>query len=366
MCIICYHETDHELPTLKHMQNCWSNNPDGAGMACYLPDENKWQVEKGFMNQQKFEDRYAELDFKKEDWFILHWRIATSGLVDAARTHPFPLTERCENMTSLKYKRKKIVFHNGVVGQGSKDFSDTMIAIRDWIIPLWKYMSDDKIYYLLEDLWSPSRLLICDGATVLEMGDWTHGADLLWSNDGFKMDKWEIWKAQAQDRREWATYTGGTIHEINKYTSVFNDIEWVSPYRKENDEFDWSKFEADEKKKDRDELWEIWKHDPADDIAPSDTEDCMGDDSTIGMVDPDGIVTMDATYHEDKVLKDFLMCPNCFEDKYLQDTPFNMGDTICLVCGCVYCDPSGEQVYFDPDINVGFMEHKKEVESGHA
>jgi hypothetical protein len=339
------------MPTAEHMSNCWANNPDGAGMAWYLPDEDMWQVEKGFMNQQEFEDRYKELDFKEEDLFILHWRISTSGLVDAPRTHPFPITERCKNMTALKYKRKKIVFHNGIVGRGEGDFSDTMVAIRDWILPLWKYVNDDKIYYLLEELWSPSRVLICEGDTIMELGNWVRGDGLLWSNEGYKKNKWSEWNKNLEARRKRASITIGG--------------DWTSPYRDANGSFDWAKFHSDEASANRADLWDKWEEDDdldAEDVAPNENEsDNPFDDTVVGMIDPNGDLHLDSTYDTTTTVDKFLICPNCYEDKNLLDSPFNVGDTICLVCGAVYDDPTGEIVLYDPDINGGYLDHQREV-----
>jgi len=355
------------MPTKEHMINCWTNNPDGAGLAVWREDEKKWEVEKGFMYERDFNEAYERMNLGKEDLFILHWRIATSGKVDAKRTHPFPVTDRCENMLQLKYKRKKTVFHNGVSGPGTDDHSDTMIGIRDWIFPLWKYLKDDKIYYLLEDLWEPSRVLVCDGSAIAEFGTWVHGAGLLWSNDGYLEDKWVKWAAAAEARKK--KYGAGTYGYglITKATSVFADtVNWNSPYRDVvTGEFDWDKFEKVAEIQDRETLWDEWEQvDEAETVGPNENEIEDALDAVIGMVDSDENVHMDHTYHEEKVTKDFLCCPNCYEDKYLQETPFNCGDTICLVCGCVYTDPTGEQVYFDPDINAGFIDHQREVAHG--
>jgi len=353
------------MPDKKHMEICWTNNPDGAGLAVWREDEGVWEVEKGFMYRDDFNEAYERMDLSKDDLFILHWRIATSGLVDEKRTHPFPVSDRCRNMLKLKYKRKKIVFHNGVIGGGTKEHSDTMIGIRDWIYPLWKYLSDDKVYYMLEDLWSPSRVLVCDGDAIAEFGTWIHGEGLLWSNDGYKVDKWIEWARAAEERKK--KYGGMGYGVITKATSVFADaMDWNSPYRNEvTGEFDWGKFEKATETTDRETMWDDWElANEAEQVAPGDSTDCPVEEAVIGMVDDNEKVHMDATYHEEKVTKDFLMCPHCYEDKYLQETPFNCGDTICLVCGCVYTDPTGEQVYFDPDINAGFIDHQREVANG--
>jgi predicted glutamine amidotransferase len=355
MCIICYHEQGKELPSEEHMKNSWDNNPDGAGFAVWREDENRWEVEKGFMFKEDFNARYKEMNFTEDDLFILHWRIATSGKTDAERTHPFPITDNCDNMTALKYKRKKIVFHNGVVGAGTENHSDTMIAIRDWVVPLWKYMHDDKIYYLLEDLWSPSRVLICDGDMIAELGDWETDEEtgILWSNDGYLENKWDKWKRTAKER-----YTSGTVYSHT--TSVTGD--WSSPFRDNDGDFDWSKFHKQEVAEDRQSTWDDWEvaDDPADDVGPNE-DACAWDEAVVAMVDAQENVHMDASYDSEAIVKEYIMCPHCTEDKYLQDTPFNMGDTICLVCGCVFVDATGEQVYFDPDIKANWKETKEAV-----
>ena len=98
MCIICYHEVGKPMPDKKHMEICWTNNPDGAGLAVWREDEGVWEVEKGFMYRDDFNEAYERMDLNKDDLFILHWRIATSGLVDEKRTHPFPVSDRSQHV----------------------------------------------------------------------------------------------------------------------------------------------------------------------------------------------------------------------------------------------------------------------------
>ena len=82
------------------------------------------------------------------------------------------------------------------------------------------------------------------------------------------------------------------------------------------------------------------------------------------MVDSEDNVFFDGAYNTDKALSKFLCCPNCYQDKYLQDSPFNKGDTICLICGSVFMDDSGEQVMWDDDIRKNWLEGKEEERNG--
>jgi hypothetical protein len=45
----------------------------------------------------------------------------------------------------------------------------------------------------------------------------------------------------------------------------------------------------------------------------------------------------------------YLICPNCYEDKYLDDDPHKVGDTLCQSCGAVFLDWTGEIILFDLD-----------------
>lgn len=57
-----------------------------------------------------------------------HWRMATSGPVDADHAHPFPVID--------DKKRGLWLMHNGVLSAGTKEASDTAIYIRDILTPI--------------------------------------------------------------------------------------------------------------------------------------------------------------------------------------------------------------------------------------
>lgn len=356
MCIICFKDEGQSLPSMEHLENCWSNHHDGAGMAWYLPDEETWQVKKGFMTLEDFKKEYLAQDFKPEDTFILHFRTGTSGKNkgrSAKQTHPFPVTSRVRNMEAMTYKAKKIVFHNGIVGAGSKEYSDTMFGVRDYVYPLLKYINDDNIYILLGELWDKGRVLITDGFQIYEYGKWITDEEtgIMWSNDEYTEDKWDKWVTMLYAQK--SEY--GTQRSIGFTNTVYSD-DFNSPYRMADGSFDWNAWD-----KDRGKRSESIMVDNAETTAPNETEDVENSSTVVGLVDNDMLQGFDATYDEKRVLANFLICPHCFEERYLDVSPYNQGDTVCLICGLVYDDPSGNQHFYDPDIHKKYKEQQKEV-----
>ena len=95
MCIIVYKPVNENIPKRDRLKTCFNNNDDGAGYM--FADHNNVIIKKGF---KTFDDFYKQLkdDVKKYDLkskaLILHFRIATSGGLDANKTHPFILTNK--------------------------------------------------------------------------------------------------------------------------------------------------------------------------------------------------------------------------------------------------------------------------------
>ena len=62
MCVIVNKNRGIELPRKELLENCFSNNSDGAGMMYNL--NGKVYIEKGFMKFDEFYNRLMELDKK--------------------------------------------------------------------------------------------------------------------------------------------------------------------------------------------------------------------------------------------------------------------------------------------------------------
>lgn len=86
MCIIITKERNANPINKEVFENCWDNNPDGAGILFH--DGKTSTLIKGIMNKKEFLEK-VELANKKENSFVIHTRIATHGSVKPENTHPF-------------------------------------------------------------------------------------------------------------------------------------------------------------------------------------------------------------------------------------------------------------------------------------
>jgi hypothetical protein len=119
-------------------------------------------------------------------------------------------------------------------------------------------------------------------------------------------------------------------------------------YRDTAGAFDWEKWEARGSK--QTELpWSDNGTGYVGDVPPTDI-----DDSIVIDVDANGTQIPEPSYDRGKA-SELLCCPNCYHDKYLDKSPFNVGDTICLICGCVFIELTGETCTFDHDVHAKWM-----------
>ena len=55
------------------------------------------------------------------------------------------------------------------------------------------------------------------------------------------------------------------------------------------------------------------------------------------------------------------MCPHCFEEHYLIESPFvGMGDTMCEICGCCFDEETMTKWMFDEDLKAEYDKKQKE------
>lgn len=108
MCIIAV-AIERKL-TYEEIENCFFNNPDGAGVAWSSGGKN--HLRKGFMDVEEFIEFYA----RKVNALphVVHFRKATSGGVSPEMTHPFIVD--LQSPLRLTWSGKKpLLFHNGVI-----------------------------------------------------------------------------------------------------------------------------------------------------------------------------------------------------------------------------------------------------------
>lgn len=102
MCVICVTDPGKTL-TDNEIENCWRENPDGAGFA-FINSDNKFEVFKS-MEKDEFANKLSDaLEHNKDDSpFLIHFRIGTHGTKELENVHPF------------KVNRKTLFAHNGIL-----------------------------------------------------------------------------------------------------------------------------------------------------------------------------------------------------------------------------------------------------------
>jgi len=188
MCIIVSKEVGVENPSEEILKQCWDKNNDGAGLAYYNPDNNDWCIEKGFMTWKAFKKAFYKKNFTKDNTWIAHFRIGTCGNTDKGNTHPFPVVSQLNKMRKLKLNSDMIAFHNGVMGSGEKIYSDSQVAIRDFVYPIMQVIDTSKKFIdILEKVLDPGscRWLVCNKEDMYYFGTWHEKDGVKYSNTGY-------------------------------------------------------------------------------------------------------------------------------------------------------------------------------------
>ena len=227
MCIIAYKPNGIDFPSDTILKNCYDNNPDGAGFM-YAYNGNV-HIQKGYTSWTAFKnalDKARKLTGNKVP-YVMHFRIATQGF-QKTMTHPFPLSSKMENLKQLKYNCNIGVAHNGIINltsDGSKDYSDTMKFITDYlsnIIQSYSWYKNKRFKALIEHLIEGSRLAILDknGHCELLGKTWEQDDNGVWYSNG----SWSYsnpWRGYSTGRNGiWDDYWDSTWYGIPKTTAT--------------------------------------------------------------------------------------------------------------------------------------------------
>jgi len=196
MCIIIYHPEETNMVSKQVLKNCWDKNSDGAGYSYWDQAAKMWLVNKGFMTWNEFWLSFNAHSFSKQSTWIAHFRIATAGNTDGGNTHPFKICTNYDTMRVEKYRAKKIAFHNGVVGRGEDEVSDTMLHIKKYIAPLFPSIHKKKIKTIITHLCetNSNRWILTNGAHLFLFGDWEDKDGVYYSNKSYIVAKVHVYK----------------------------------------------------------------------------------------------------------------------------------------------------------------------------
>ena len=196
MCVIAYKPTNEAFPEERIFKNCFDNNPDGAGFMYTF--NGKVYIKKGYTTFKSFKaalNKTREITGDKVP-YVMHFRIATQGY-EKTMTHPFPLSSKMANLKKTKYECNIGVAHNGIISltsDGSKEYSDTMLFITDYlslIIRNYSWYKDDRTKQLIENLIDASRRAILDknGHCQLLGQGWVEDGNIWYSNTSYSYPK---------------------------------------------------------------------------------------------------------------------------------------------------------------------------------
>lgn len=187
MCIAIYKPQNVKMPSKETLKICFNNNPDGAGYM--LLKNGKIYGKKGFMTFKSFWSSFNAEGYTQKDSVAIHFRIGTSGELSESFTHPFPISDKPKELKKLSFVSNMALIHNGIIGAGTKEMSDTMLFIKDVLFPLSNHFEKDEIIQAISGMTKGNRLLIVKGHKVVMTGDWQKNEGVYYSNDTYKKEK---------------------------------------------------------------------------------------------------------------------------------------------------------------------------------
>lgn len=175
MCIALL-KTPTGVLTKEELQNCFKRNPDMCGFTFVntTSDGMKYvDIWKGYTKFDDFWEDYEPIASLNDRNILVHFRIATSGGVNAHNCHPF----RINPSLSL--------IHNGVLGcvkvpKGSKD-NDTRIFIDEYLKGLPNNIYKNKMFRkILGDMIGHNKFVLLDVEDNYyiineDLGHWLNG-----------------------------------------------------------------------------------------------------------------------------------------------------------------------------------------------
>ncbi len=195
MCIICYKPAGAKFPSKKQFKTMFRRNPDGAGfMTLNIGpcDAGGVLIRKGLMTYSEFRQELAQFpeDYKRQQPFIFHFRIATHGGINPEMTQPFPLSPEVKDLKSTGFLGTVGVAHNGIIQlcADARKLSDTAEFIRDYMTRITQEgrCFDDITLNIIEAcIGSRMAILTSRGEVHLLGHGWRKDGELYFSNDSY-------------------------------------------------------------------------------------------------------------------------------------------------------------------------------------
>lgn len=191
MCIAIIKPKRLNLPTYDLLENCWDNNPHGAGIS--FNHNEQILIFKGLMTFKNFKDKLNELNEKynlKNKTVFLHFRIATHGGTNKEMTHPFPLTSNIDYLKASNLITDFAVIHNGIIDltNEAKHISDTALFIQKYLYDFTFYdnwFSNSNTINLIEKLIGSKMAIMNKAGEFIKTNGFHEFKGIYYSNEAY-------------------------------------------------------------------------------------------------------------------------------------------------------------------------------------
>lgn len=236
MCILIIKPAGVDMPSKKTFQNCFDNNPDGAGFA--YSDGRKLYLKKGYMSFEPFwKDLVAVSKATKNlvDYpVMLHFRIATHGTVKAENTHPFNVGD---NM---------VAGHNGILNiKPQGDLTDSETFFKNVCAPMLERFPLDSPQFsrvVLSLIDSSKVAFLSDTGEIKMFGQFLLKDGVYYSNSTYTYSYYSAYDYKPYKNNAIVPKHYGLDNEYDSYDEWYDDnygskMQSGSPFTKTAEEF---------------------------------------------------------------------------------------------------------------------------------
>lgn len=196
MCVIIIKDKAAELPKRQNLENCFDNNPDGAGFM--YTDGGRVVIDKGYMTEKSFFKQYEKLckkynNFKNKS-LIIHMRITTDGSTSKKNCHPFVISKNFKDCHKLHASSALGVAHNGIINdykppKNAEDISDTIKFVNEYLAPILEeapnLYKNQSFLDGLEIITSSKLAFLDANDNIFTCGNFTAKDGILYSNNSY-------------------------------------------------------------------------------------------------------------------------------------------------------------------------------------
>lgn len=165
MCIIIYKRKKLDMPSLDILENCFENNPNGAGFMYRV--DNKIHISKGYMTYDKLIEALLKVqetvNLKRTD-LVIHFRISTTGSSVPENCHPFPLSNKIADLKALNIECNRAIAHNGILeGYAGFHSKDTDLSDTAYFAKMLSGVNDRFVEAVIDQHSLTSRFVYMSG-----------------------------------------------------------------------------------------------------------------------------------------------------------------------------------------------------------